>query len=49
MFVLRYVEDRDLAEIARMMETSRAVVAVMLHRTRARLRNEFQAQTRGTI
>ena len=48
MFVLRYVEERDLAEIARMMETSRAVVAVMLHRTRARLRNEFRAQTRGT-
>ena len=47
MFVLRYVEDRDPAEIARLMETSRAVVAVMLHRTRARLRHEFQARTRG--
>jgi RNA polymerase sigma-70 factor (ECF subfamily) len=48
MFVLRYVEDRDLAEIAQLMETSRAVVAVMLHRTRARLRTEFRSQTRGT-
>jgi RNA polymerase sigma-70 factor, ECF subfamily len=48
MFVLRYVEDRDPAEIARLMDTSRAVVAVMLHRTRARLRHEFQARMRGT-
>lgn len=48
MFVLRYVEDRDLAEIARLMETSRAVVAVMLHRTRVRLRHEFRAPMRGT-
>ena len=48
MFVLRYVEDRDLADIAHLLNTSRAVVAVMLHRTRARLRSEFKAQTRGT-
>ncbi len=48
MFVLRYVEDRDLAEIARLMDTSRAVVAVMLHRTRARLRQQFLAQMRGS-
>lgn len=48
MFVLRYVEDRDLSEIAHLMDTSRAVVAVMLHRTRARLRQEFHARTRGT-
>ena len=47
MFVLRYVEDRDIAEIAHLMDTSRAVVAVMLHRSRARLRQEFQARTRG--
>ena len=49
MFVLRYVEERYLAEIARMMETSRAVVAVMLHRTRARLRREFRPSSRGTL
>jgi DNA-directed RNA polymerase specialized sigma24 family protein len=49
MFVLRYVEDRDLAEVARLMNTSRAVVAVMLHRTRARLRQEFRADTRGIL
>jgi RNA polymerase sigma-70 factor, ECF subfamily len=49
MFVLRYVEERDLADIARLMDTSRAVVAVMLHRTRARLRQELHARTRGTL
>ncbi len=48
MFVLRYVEDYDNAHIARLMNTSRAVVAVVLYRTRARLRNEFRNYTRGT-
>ena len=47
MFVLRYVEERDLGEIARLLGTSRAVVAVTLHRTRSRLRNELRAHTRG--
>ena len=47
MFVLRYVEDYSNREIARMMNTSQAVVAVMLHRARARLRNEFNAFIRG--
>lgn len=48
MFVLRYVEERDLAEIARLMDTSRAVVAVTLHRTRARLRQQLTSPSRRT-
>lgn len=48
MFVLRYIEEYDNGEIARMLNTSRAVVAVILHRTRARLRHELRAQERGT-
>ncbi len=47
MFVLRYVEDFDLGEIARTLNTSRAVVAVILHRTRTRLRNDFRQKMRG--
>ncbi|HTU33909.1 MAG TPA: sigma-70 family RNA polymerase sigma factor [Candidatus Acidoferrum sp.] len=43
MFVLRYVEGLDNPEVARMMETSQAVVAVTLHRARARLRKELRA------
>jgi RNA polymerase sigma-70 factor, ECF subfamily len=43
MFVLRYVEDFANPEIARMMQTSQAVVAVMLHRARSRLRKELSA------
>jgi RNA polymerase sigma factor (sigma-70 family) len=48
MFVLRYVEDYDNGQIARLMKTSRAVVAVVLYRARARLRNEFRSYMRGT-
>jgi len=47
MFVLRYIEDYDNREIARLLNTSQAVVAVMLHRTRARLQKDFQSFTRG--
>lgn len=43
MFVLRYVEGLDNPEVARIMETSQAVVAVTLHRARARLRKELRA------
>lgn len=42
MFVLRYVEGLDNPEVARMMQTSQAVVAVTLHRARSRLRKELQ-------
>jgi RNA polymerase sigma-70 factor (ECF subfamily) len=38
MVVLRYVHDRSDAEIARMLGTSRGVIAVTLFRARARLR-----------
>ena len=47
MFVLRYLEDREPAEIARLLDTSRAVVAVTLHRTRTRLQKEYRAHSRG--
>lgn len=49
MFVLRYVEERDLADIARLMDTSRAVVAVTLHRTRARLRQQLTSRSRRNL
>lgn len=48
MFVLRYVEEYDNGQIARMLKTSRAVVAVILHRTRARLQKQLRAKERGT-
>ena len=35
-------------EIAAMMNTSAAVVAVILHRTRAQLRKDFKESARGT-
>jgi RNA polymerase sigma-70 factor (ECF subfamily) len=47
MFVLRFVEDYSNREIARMMKTSAAVVAVVLHRTRAQLKKDYMAVTRG--
>ncbi|HKW75328.1 MAG TPA: sigma-70 family RNA polymerase sigma factor [Terriglobales bacterium] len=48
MFVLRFVEDYSNHEIARMMGTSSAVVAVLLHRTRARLKEDYVQMTRST-
>lgn len=47
MFTLRYIEGRDNPEIAEMMNTSQAVVAVTLHRTRARLKKEFRGFMKG--
>lgn len=47
MFVLRYVEGCDNREIAQLMGTSRAVVAVRLHQVRAKLKKQFQSFTRG--
>ena len=49
MFVLRFVEDYSNTEIARMMGTSTAVVAVLLHRTRARLKKDYLQMTRSTL
>ncbi len=48
MFALRYLEERSNREIAAMMGTSQAVVAVMLHQARARLKKQFEAIMRGT-
>jgi RNA polymerase sigma-70 factor (ECF subfamily) len=47
MFVLRYVEGRDNHEIAQMLGTSRAVVAVRLHQARAKLKKHLQKFLRG--
>jgi RNA polymerase sigma factor (sigma-70 family) len=41
MFVLRYIDGRDNREIARMIGTSRAVVAVRLHQVRSKLKKNF--------
>jgi RNA polymerase sigma-70 factor (ECF subfamily) len=46
MFVLRFIEDYSNREIAGIMKTSPAVVAVVLHRTRALLKKDFKALTR---
>jgi len=43
MFVLRFVEDFSNREIAGLMKTSSAVVAVILHRTRAQLKKDFKS------
>lgn len=47
MFVLRFVEDFSNREIASMMKTSPAVVAVVLHRTRAQLKKHFKSMTKA--
>jgi len=47
MFTLRYIEGMDNPEIARLMNTSQAVVAVTLHRTRARLRKSLRGFRKG--
>lgn len=43
MFALRYFEGLGNREIAELLGTSQGVVAVLLHRTRARLRKELAA------
>lgn len=47
MFALRYLEGLDNPEIAEAMNTSQAVVAVTLFRTRARLKKGFRAFRKG--
>jgi RNA polymerase sigma-70 factor (ECF subfamily) len=47
MFALRYLEGLDNPEIARTMNTSQAVVAVTLHRTRARLKKGLRSFMKG--
>jgi RNA polymerase sigma-70 factor (ECF subfamily) len=47
MFVLRFVEELTNRDVARMMNTSPAVVAVILHRTRTQLKKDFKSLARG--
>jgi RNA polymerase sigma-70 factor (ECF subfamily) len=47
MFVLRFIEDYSNREIAGMMRTSSAAVAVALHRTRSQLKKDYTAVMRG--
>lgn len=47
MFTLRYVEELSNREIAALMRTSQAVVAVTLHHTRARLKKRLREMERG--
>jgi RNA polymerase sigma-70 factor (ECF subfamily) len=47
MFALRYLEGLDNPEIARTMNTSQAVVAVTLHRTRSRLKKKLRSLMKG--
>jgi RNA polymerase sigma-70 factor (ECF subfamily) len=46
MFVLRFIEDYSNREIAGLMNTSPAVVAVVLHRTRTQLKKDFKGFAR---
>ena len=47
MFVLRYLEGYENREIAEMLATSQAVVAVSLFRARAQLKKELRKLTGG--
>jgi RNA polymerase sigma-70 factor, ECF subfamily len=47
MLVLRYLEGHENREIARAFSTSRFVVAVTLHRARARLEKQLRSRLRG--
>lgn len=47
MFTLRYVEELDNREIAAMMRTSQAVVAVTLHQARTRLKKQLKEMDWG--
>ncbi len=48
MFALRYFEDLDNNDIARLFQTTPGTVAVTLHRARARLHEELGAHLGGT-
>ncbi len=48
MFALRYLEELDNREIAKLMGTSSAVVAVTLHQARSRLKKRLTELQRGT-
>ena len=46
-FTLRYIEDLDNREVAALMRTSQAVVAVTLHQARAKLKKRLAEMERG--
>jgi RNA polymerase sigma factor (sigma-70 family) len=48
MFALRYLEELDNREIAKLMGTSAAVVAVTLHQARSKLKRRLTELQRGT-
>jgi RNA polymerase sigma-70 factor (ECF subfamily) len=48
MFALRYLEELDNREIAKLMGTSSAVVAVTLHQARSKLKKRLTKLQRGT-
>lgn len=45
MFALRYLQELDNREIAKIMQTSHAVVAITLFRIRKQLQNDFKQQS----
>lgn len=47
LFILRYVEELDNGEIAKVVGSSRAVIAVRLHQIRARLKKDYEQYLRG--
>jgi RNA polymerase sigma factor (sigma-70 family) len=47
MFTLRYVEELDNRDIAALMHTSQAVVAVTLHQVRSKLKKRLNEMERG--
>lgn len=47
MFTLRYIEELDNREIAALMHTSQAVVAVTLHQVRSKLKKRLKEMERG--
>ena len=49
MFILRYVEDLGNREIAALMGTSQAVVAVTLHNMRSKLKKRLKEINRGRL
>jgi RNA polymerase sigma-70 factor (ECF subfamily) len=46
-FVLRYLEELEVADIARLLRLSRTAVLVSLHRSRRRLQKDFNKHHRG--
>jgi RNA polymerase sigma factor (sigma-70 family) len=46
-FVLRYIEEFDNKQIARLLNTSESAIGVLLHRTREQLRKDYRQTMRG--